>query len=73
MVGVVVDPLVEEVVDGQESDFGVVPAAVEIGGRQCLHECDARGAPPDELRQELGRVALLVLALAGDGGRIPGR
>src|SRR5215204_4229150 len=73
MVGVVVNPLVQEVVDGQKSDFGVVSSAVEIIGCQRLHECDAGGAPPDELYQEFGRVALLVLALAGDSGRIPGR
>src|SRR5215204_2323616 len=73
MVGVVVDPLVEEVVDGQESDLGMIPAAGEISSRQSLHQCDACGASPGKFRQELDRIGLLILALTGDGRWVPGR
>ena len=41
MVGVVVDPLVQEVIDGQEPAYREVSVSVEVDGRQCLHECDA--------------------------------
>lgn len=68
-----VDPLVEEVVDGQGSDLRMIPAAGQVGSRQCLHDGNAGGAALDEFRQLLGWVAQLILAFVGDSGRVPGR
>ena len=51
----------------------MIPTTIEVGGRQSLHERDARGATSNEFRQELCGITPLILALAGDCGWIPGR
>ncbi len=37
VVGIMVDPFVEEVIDGEKPDFGVIATASKIIGRQRLH------------------------------------
>ena len=71
MVAVVMDPLADEVADGQHADPLVDPDPVEVGGIERSDEIDAVGPEREELGQQLGRVAQVVAASGGDRDLVP--
>ena len=52
MIPVMVDPLVEQVADGQKPDLRVVAPALEVGGAEAGDQGDAVPAEPGELVNE---------------------